>query len=462
MSIARVRGMRSRPHAHTGFIPGPLQISPPLRCGRRRSWISLICQEPTRRRAQMSVPSVASHRRRRAAPAGRFARILRLLRWPVVIVWLVAVVALYPAAHTLSNLANGTAAANLPSSAPSTRVVELEQGPGQPDVDQATVVFVRSAGLTPADLAAAASARAAVARLATHVRGLGAPGQAQRSADGKADEFTADVTSSAVGDSEFDTDSKAVQDIRHAVGGLARGGLQVAVTGSAGLVTDGGVSSSTLNLLLLTAVLIVVIILVLVYRSPLLWLLPLLGALGAIVVAEASVHGLLNAGVTVSTLSAAILRVLVLGAATDYALLLIHRYREELRHHAATADAMAVALRRTLPTLLASAGTVTCAMVCLLAAQSASLHGLGPVGAVGIVSALLAQTTFLPALRPRAPKAGRPGREESRLWSGVGRRVARHPARVAIAAVLLLGVACVGLTSLRSDNSPLGEVKGHP
>src|ERR1700691_4284893 len=415
--ITRVCGMRSRPHAHTGFMPGPPQISPPLRCGRRRSWISLICQEPTRRRAQMSVPSVASHRRRRAAPAGRFARILRLLRWPVVIVWLVAVVALYPAAHTLSNLANGTAAANLPSSAPSTRVVELEQGPGQPDVDPATVVFVRSAGLTPADLAAAASARAAVARLATHVHGLGAPGQALRSADGKADELTADVTTSAAGDSEFDTDSKAVQDIRHAVGGLARGGLQVAVTGTAGLETDGGGSSSTLNLLLPTAVLIVVIILILVYRSPLLWLLPLLGALGAIVVAEASVHGLLNAGVTVSTLSAAILRVLVLGAATDYALLL------------------------TLPTLLASAGTVICAMVCLLAAQSASLHGLGPVGAVSIAAALLAQVTFLPALLlvfgraavwPRVPRYGQPGREDSRVWTGIGNRVARHPARVAI------------------------------
>jgi RND superfamily putative drug exporter len=419
----------------------------------------------------MSVPSVASHRRRRAAPAGRFARILRLLRWPVVIVWLVAVVALYPAAHTLSNLANGTAAANLPSSAPSTRVVELEQGPGQPDVDPATVVFVRNAGLTPADLAAVASAHAAVARLATHIHGLGAPGQAQRSADGKADEFTANVTTSAVGDSEFDTDSKAVQDIRHAVGGLARGGLQVAVTGTAGLVTDGGVSSSTLNLLLLTAVLIVVIILILVYRSPLLWLLPLLGALGAIVVAEASVHGLLNAGVTVSTLSAAILRVLVLGAATDYALLLIHRYREELRHHAATADAMAVALRRTLPTLLASAGTVICAMVCLLAAQSASLHGLGPVGAVSIAAALLAQVTFLPALLlvfgraafwPRVPRYGQPGREDSRVWTGIGNRVARHPARVAIAAVVLLGAAAAGLATLHINNSPLAGLKGHP
>ena len=419
----------------------------------------------------MSMPPVAERRRSRAAPAGRFARIIRLLRWPVVIVWLLAAVALYPSAHTLSSLANGTAAANLPASAPSTRVVELEQGPGQPDVDPATVVFARGTGLTAADLATVASARAAVARLAGHVRGLGPPGQPQRSADGQADEFTANVTTPTGGNSEFSTDTAAVRAIRQAVGGLARGGLQVAVTGPAALVTDGGVSSKTLNILLLTALLIVVIILILVYRSPLLWLLPLIGALGAIVVAEAAVHGMLNAGLTVSTLSAAILRVLVLGAATDYALLLIHRYREELRHHGATADAMAVALRRTVPTLLASAGTVVCAMVCLLAAQSASLHGLGPVGAVSIVAALLAQITFLPALLlvvgraafwPRIPRYGQPGREASRVWTGIGNRVARHPAQVAVAAVVLLGAAATGLAALHINNSPLAGVKGHP
>ena len=419
----------------------------------------------------MSEPRIAERQRSRPAPTSRLARVIRLLRWPVVIVWLIAVVALYPAANTLSSLANGTAAANLPSSAPSTRVVELEQGPGQPDVDQATVVFGRNTGLTSADLAAVAAAHAAVARLATHVRGLLAPGEPRRSADGKADEFTANVTSASGGNSEFDNDSKAVQDIRRAVGGVARGRLRVAVTGSAGLVTDGGVSSSTLNLLLLTALLIVVIILILVYRSPLLWLLPLFGALGAIVVAEASVHGLLSAGLTVSTLSAAILRVLVLGAATDYALLLIHRYREELRHHAATADAMAVALRRTLPTLVASAGTVVCAMVCLLAAQSASLHGLGPVGAVSIAAALLAQVTLLPALLlvvgraafwPRIPRYGQPGRESSRVWEGVGRRVARHPAPVAVVAVVLLGALAAGLAALHVNNSPLADLKGHP
>jgi putative drug exporter of the RND superfamily len=417
----------------------------------------------------MSMPPVAEPRRARPAPTDRFGRILRRSRWPVVIVWLLAVVAFYPSAHTLSSLANGSAAANLPASAPSTRVVDLEQAPGQPDVDPATVVFARSTGLTAADVAAVASARAAVARLATHVQGLGAPGQPQRSADGKADEFTADVTTP--NQSEFSTDSAAVQAIRHAVGGLARGGLQVAVTGSAALNADGGVSSKELDVLLLTALLIVVVILILVYRSPLLWLLPLIGALGAIVVAEASVHGMLNAGLTVSTLSAAILRVLVIGASTDYALLLIHRYREELHHHAATADAMAVALRRTLPTLLASAGTVVCAMVCLLAAQSASLHGLGPVGAVSIVAALLAQITFLPALLlvagraafwPRIPRYGRPGRESSRVWTDIGKRVARRPAPVAIAAVLLLGGAAAGLASLHINNSPLADIKGHP
>jgi putative drug exporter of the RND superfamily len=430
---------------------------------------SLMSQDPDRKEIQMSMPPVTRRRRTRPAPASRLARILRVLRWPVVIVWLLAAVALYPAAHTLSSLANGTAAANLPSSAPSTRVVELEQGPGQPDVDQAIVVFARGTGLTAADLATVASARAAVARLATRVQGLGAPGRLQRSADGKADGFTANVTTPA--SSETSTDTAAVQAIRRAVGGLARGGLQVAVTGSAALVADSGVTSKTLDILLLTALLIVVVILILVYRSPLLWLLPLLGALAAIVLAEAAVHGMLDAGLTVSTLSAAILRVLVLGAATDYALLLVHRYREELRHHAATADAMAVALRRTLPTLLASSGTVVCAMVCLLAAQSASLHGLGPVGAVSIIAALLAQITFLPALLlavgraafwPRIPRHGQPGREASRVWTGIGNRVARRPAPVAIAAVVLLGAAATGLAALHVNNSPLAQVKGHP
>ena len=209
------------------------------------------------------------------------------------------------------------------------------------------------------------------------------------------------------------------------------------------------------------------VILLIVYRSPLLWLLPLFGAIGAIVVAQAAAHGLANAGLTVSTLSADILIVLVFGAASDYALLLVHRYREELRSHATTEAAMATAL----PTLAASAATVTCAMICLLVADSASLHGLGPVGAIGIVAAFLAQTTFLPALLlvvgrfafwPRIPRPGAAGWEESRVWAGIGARIARHPLRTVVVVVLLLGAACAGLASLRIDNNPVDDVKGHP
>ena len=409
----------------------------------------------------------------RPAAATRLGRILRRLRWPVLILWVLAIVVLDPLAGGLSKVTNDTAAAYLPPSAQSTRVAEMQEAaqnaPGKPETDSLAVIFVRPSGLTSADLAAVASARAAVERLVGQVGGLTAPGPATRSADGAADEFTAQVTAPILDVGSEDT--TAVQAVRQAVQAPAytSSGMQIAVGGSAATNADSGGSSQ--SRLLLTALLIVAVILLLVYRSPVLWLLPLVGAVGAIVVAQAAAHGLASAGLTVSSLSTAILIVLVFGAASDYALLLTHRYRDELRHHAAAEDAMAVALRTTLPTLAASAATVTGAMLCLLAAESASLHGLGPVGAVAVVSALLAQTTFLPALLlvcgraafwPRIPRRGQAGREESRLWAGIGARVARHPGRIALCAVVLLGAACFGLASLRADNNPLDNLKGDP
>ena len=425
----------------------------------------------------MSVPPTERHRRRRRPrPEDKLGRALRWLRWPAVVVWLFAIVALNPLASSLSNVTNSSASAYLSSSAASTKVADLELAAqhqrGQPDADLVIAVFARQSGLTSADRAAVASAHAAVARLASTVRGLSAPGKPVPSADGRAVFFTATVTTPS--SSEYAYDSAAVRSIRSAVSAAAsraHDGLQAQVTGSAAITADSGVSNKTLTDLRLTAIAIIVVILLLVYRRPILWLFPLLGAVGAIVVAEAGAHGLANAGLTVSSLAAAILIVLVLGAASDYALLLVHRYREELRHHTTAEDAMALALRRTFPTLIASAGTVTCAMLCLLAAQSASLHGLGPVGAVSIVAALLAQTTFLPALLlvfgraafwPRPPRPGRAGREESRIWSGVGTWVARRPVPVAFAAVVLLGAACVSLIALHTNNTPESQLKGRP
>ena len=415
-----------------------------------------------------TVPAqqTTGHRSGVPRPDDKLGRALRLLRWPVAVFWLLAIVALYPLASSLSSVTSDSAAAYLPSSADSTKVVELEQaaqhGLGKPDVDPVIVVFARSGGLTAADQAAIASVRAAVAQLAQATPGLSAPGKPVPSADGTATYLAATVTTPA--GSETAKDIAAVQPIRQAASAAVtrvHDGLQVAVTGQAAIVADSGVTSKAQTDLRLTALTIIVVILLLVYRRPFLWLFPLFGAIGAIVVAEAGAHGLGSAGLTVSFAVRFDPHRADLGAASDYALLLVHRYREELRHHAAAEDAMAVALRRTFPTLIASAGTVTCAMLCLLAAQSASLHGLGPVGAIAIASAVLAQTTFLPALLlisgraafwPRAPRQGIQGRDESRIWSGIGTRVARRPVPVALAAVVLLGAACPSLAALHTDN----------
>ena len=126
-----------------------------------------------------------------AASGDRLAVWLRRLRWPVMIAWVIAIVLLSPLASGLSKVTNDTASAYLPASAPSTRVAELQEaaahGPGQPETDTVVVLFTRESGLssadlTGADLATARSARAAVAGLAGHVRGLAAPGLPRRSA----------------------------------------------------------------------------------------------------------------------------------------------------------------------------------------------------------------------------------------------------------------------------------------
>jgi putative drug exporter of the RND superfamily len=418
-------------------------------------------------------------RRGERTPDDRFATWLRRLRWPVVIIWILAIVLLHGLSGSLSRVTNDGASAYLPGSAASTKVVLLQQAAtraashvsGQPEVNTAIAVFASSGPLTATDQAAIGSARAAVAGLAGHVAGLAVPSALQPSADGTAVVFGVNITSQA--GNTGSVDRNAVRAIRAAIAkpaAAAGAGLVAAVTGPAAVNADTTAGNQQTKLLL-TALIIVAVILLLVYRSPFLWLLPLFGAIAAIIVAQASAHGLANAGLTVSTLSADILIVLVFGAASDYALLLVHRYREELRHHAVPEAAMATALRATLPTLAASAGTVTCAMLCLLAADSASLHGLGPVGAVGIVSALLAQTTFLPALLlvagraafwPRVPRFGASGREDSRIWAGIGSQVARRPIATAVTVLVLLGAACAGLASLTIDNNPFANIKGNP
>lgn len=413
--------------------------------------------------------SSAGRRSRRGprTPDDGFATWLRRLRWPVVVLWLIAVVALYPLASGLSAAENNSAAAELPAAAQSTKVVNIEQSVAKTGAnDSAVAVFASRGALTPADETAIGNARSAVAALHPNTPGMGVPSPVRVSSDHRAAVFSVVITSPT---KNAGNDAGGVRAMRAAVtSAVSRAqGLQGAVTGAAAETVDesGGGGQSAL---ILTAVIIVAIILLLVYRSPVLWLLPLIASGGAIILAQASAHGIASAGESVSSLSASILIVLVFGAASDYALLLVHRYRDELRRHAYPEQAMAVALRRTWSTLAASAATVICAMLVLLASSTSLLTGLGPVGAVGIAAALLAQITFLPALLlavgraafwPYRPRYGSPGREDSRFWTSIGTRVAARPVSTALVMVALLGGCCAGLASLRIDNNPVDNLK---
>ncbi len=149
---------------------------------------------------------------------------------------------------------------------------------------------------------------------------------------------------------------------------------------------------------LLYSALAVVVVLLLIYRSPLLWLLAVTCAAGALGTAHAVLYPLTRHGLTITGQSWDILVVLVVGASTGYALLLVARYREELLRNADRHRAMAVALYRAWPAIIATAATVVTGMLCLLVAESTHISGLGPVVAIGIAVGLLVTITLLPAV----------------------------------------------------------------
>jgi RND superfamily putative drug exporter len=150
----------------------------------------------------------------------------------------------------------------------------------------------------------------------------------------------------------------------------------------------------------------------------------------------------------------------VFGAGTDYALLLVARYREELRRHADRHEAMAVALHRAGPAIFASASTVIIGMLALVVAQMNSTKGMGPVAAIGIAVGLLAMLTLLPALLviagrwlfwPVRPTVGSSDHTETGVWARIGRRIARRPRAVCVVTSLILVGLALGLTQLKTD-----------
>jgi RND superfamily putative drug exporter len=239
-------------------------------------------------------------------------------------------------------------------------------------------------------------------------------------------------------------------------------GFEPYVTGPGGLLGDLFSAFGTLDSsLLFTTLGVVAIILIAVYRSPVLWIIPLLSSLFALSTAGGIVYLLAkNNIIDVDGQSQGILSVLVIGAATDYALLLIARYREELHFTDNRFDAMRAAYKGVWEPILASGSTVAISLLILLFSQLTNTAGLGPVGAIGIVCSMITILTLLPALLlifgrwifwPRVPKNDGDDHVMTGPWSKIANSIGRNPRKAwIITGVILLGFAGAS-TTLKAD-----------
>jgi RND superfamily putative drug exporter len=332
----------------------------------------------------------------------------------------------------------------------------------------AVVVYARSGGLTAADKASIASVRESL--VTNRPPALGEPSKIGYSVDGSAAVYQLQVKVNE-GNSTILRDS--VKELRHRVSGK-HGGLESKVTGGAGFSYDAIKVFSNINgKLLLVAGLIVLLLLIVIYRSPIFWLIPLITVLFAESTSRGVGYALAKHGVTINGQSGGILPVLVLGAGTDYALLLVSRYREELRRFEDKHQAMHRALATAGPAIVASALTVICALFTLTLAQVNGTKGLGPIGAMGVGLAAIFMLTLLPALLvvfgrrafwPFVPHVGDTGTDVTHgPWRRIGERVRRRPRAVWVAGtVILIALAAASLgmkTNLTSGNSFRGSVE---
>jgi RND superfamily putative drug exporter len=239
------------------------------------------------------------------------------------------------------------------------------------------------------------------------------------------------------------------------------------VTGPGGLLGDlFGAFGSLDSTLLLTTLAVVAVILIVVYRSPILWIIPLLSSLFALSTAGGIIYLLAkNDIIDVDGQSQGILSVLVIGAATDYALLLIARYREELHFTDNRFVAMRAAYKGVWEPILASGSTVAISLLILLFSQLTNTASLGPIGAIGIVVSMITILTLLPALLlifgrwifwPRIPENDGDDHVMSGSWSKIANSIARKPRKAwIITGVVLLAFASAS-TTLKADG--LGTV----
>jgi putative drug exporter of the RND superfamily len=386
----------------------------------------------------------------------------RVTKWVVLAFWLIIVMAAGSVASKLGDVQDNQASSWLPASAESTKALD-KLAPFQNENDIPTVlVYEKSSGLTQADVTEIGRQLDQVQQLDGTIPAKGPDGSAvqpsqlvQVSKDGEVAQGMVTFNFGKDGWNKLPDVKDEIEKIAHL------DGAQVYVAGPGGQAADSAAVFAGIDgKLLYSTVLVVVIILLLTYRSPLLWLLPVISAGVALTTAQAVIYLLAkHADLTVNGQSAGILTVLVFGAGTDYALLLVARYREELHRHEDRHEAMAFALHRATPAIIASALTVVLGMLCLVVAEMNSTAGLGPVAAIGIGVGLLVMITLLPALLvifgrwifwPRRPMFDTLEPTATGFWARVGARIAPRPRLVWVVTAVVLAVCSLGFLQLNA------------
>lgn len=394
------------------------------------------------------------------------------LRWllPVILVltWLALAGVGGPTFGRLEEVSSNDQASFLPAGAEATEAQDWQAKFRDSDEVPGVIVIESSEAFTPAQLGEVAGLRAELEELQLGSAVIGPI----PSEDGKAVQFIAPIDSSA-------EVKEAVQELRDTVAGAAPEGMQTFVTGPAGLAADLTAAFAGIDgILLLVALAAVFVILLVVYRSLLLPVMVLLTSVFALCAAILLVFGMAKAGwIQLNGQSQGILSILVIGAATDYALLYVARFREALTHTTNRTAAVLTAWKASFEPILASGATVIIALLCLLFSDLNSNKALGPVAAAGILCSLFAALTLLPALmallgraafwpfRPKLLPADQREPElvtglegQKGLWRATGSLVSRRPRVVWIASVLLLLVASAGVLQLKANGVPQTDV----
>lgn len=388
----------------------------------------------------------------------------RIVRWLVpvalLVVWLGIGGTLGPYAGKLGEVSTNDQAAFLPRSAESTKVSEAQKEFQRSGTVPAIVVWTSERGPLPAG-ARAASTRA-LASLAGVPGVVGTPSPALPADDGEALSGVVQLDSD-LGDvlpGTLDLVREAADSVPGTKAGIAGPAASQADLKDAFAGIDG--------LLLGVALAAVLVILLLVYRSLLLPFLIIISSVLALGLACAIVYVFADHDVVrVDGQVQGILSILVIGAATDYALLLTARFREELTLHGDRTAAAVAALRRSFGAVVASAATVALGLLALLLSDLTNNRALGPVGAIGIVCAVLSTLTFLPAALvlcgraaywPAKPRPADEAAEGHGIWRRVAARVDRTPRKIWISTSLVL-VACAAFApTLKSQGVPLDEI----